>query len=148
VTSDELRALGSLCDCLDVSRVRIYRGGGSARARLLRRLVLLLSGGRGVALGNLVVLPDRGASLAVLAHELTHCAQYQAWGPVRYYARAVAERGRELRWRFGLGPSPYEYASEPRRSFESYRMEQQGQIVEDCFRGSARAAALSPYRPT
>jgi hypothetical protein len=101
-----------------------------------------------VALGNLVVLPDRGASLAVLAHELTHCAQYQAWGPVRYYARAVAERGRELRWRFGLGPGPYEYASEPPRSFESYRMEQQGQIVEDCFRGSARAAALSPYRPT
>lgn len=148
MTSDELRALGSLCACLDVSRVRVYRGSGSPRARWLRRLVLTVSGGRGVALGNHVFLPDREATLAVLAHELTHCAQYQAWGPVRYYTRALAERAREVRWRLGLGPSPYEYRSEPPRPFESYRMEQQGQIVEDCFRGSARAAALSPYHPS
>jgi hypothetical protein len=148
VTGDEVRALGSLCACLDVSRVRIHRGEGTARGRWLRRLVLTLSGGRGVALGNHVFLPERGASLPVLAHELTHCAQYQAWGPLRYYARALAERAREVRWRLGLGPSPYDYASQPPRPFESYRMEQQGQIVEDCFRGCARAAALSPYRPS
>jgi hypothetical protein len=100
-----------------------------------------------VALGNHIFLPDRGASLPVLAHELTHCAQYQAWGPLRYYGRALAERAREIRWRLGLGPSPYEYGSEPPKPFERYRMEQQGQIVEDCFRGSARAAAISPYHP-
>jgi hypothetical protein len=110
-------------------------------------VVLSLSGGRGVALGNHIFLPARGASLPVLAHELTHCAQYQAWGPVRYYGRALAERVREIRWRVGLGPSPYEYRSEPPKPFERYRMEQQGQIVEDCFRGCARAAAISPYHP-
>ena len=100
-----------------------------------------------MALGNHVFLPDRAASLPVLAHELTHCAQYQAWGPLRYFGCAVVERLRELRWRVGLGPSPYEYECEPWKPFESYRMEQQGQIVEDCFRGSARAARISPYRP-
>jgi len=148
VTSDEVRALGSLCHCLDLSRVRLHRGGGGALARGLRRAVLALSGGRGVALGNHVFLPDRSAGLVpVIAHELTHCAQYQAWGPVRYYARGAAERLRELRWRLGRGPNPYAYEADPAKQFEHYRMEQQGQIVEDCFRGSARAAAISPYRP-
>jgi hypothetical protein len=118
-------------------------------ARGLRRVVLALSGGRGVALGNHVFLPAQSAaSIPVLAHELTHCAQYQAWGARRYFARAAAERLRELRWRLGRGPSPYDYQHEPLQPFERYRMEQQGQIVEDCFRGSARAAAISPYRPT
>ena len=78
----------------------------------------------------------RPLSLPVIAHELTHCAQYQSWGPLRYYARGAAERLRELRWRLGLGPSPYAYELEPEKPFDRYRMEQQGQIVEDCFRGS------------
>jgi hypothetical protein len=117
--------------------------------RALRRVVLALSRGRGVTLGNHVFLPDHAArSLPIIAHELTHCAQYQAWGPLRYYARGAAERLRELRWRLGLGSSPYAYEPEPEKPFERYRMEQQGQIVEDCFRGSARAAGISPYRPS
>lgn len=149
VTPDERQRLGTLCKCLDLGRVRLHRGGGGPGARVLRRMVLALSRGRGVTLGNHVFLPDRAAvSLAVIAHELTHCAQYQSWGPVRYYARGVAERLREVRWALGLGPSPYSYDVEPGKPFERYRMEQQGQIVEDCFRGSARAAAISPYRPS
>ncbi len=117
-------------------------------ARGLRRAVLALSRGRGVALGNHVFLPDgAAASIPVLAHELTHCAQYQAWGPMRYYARGAAERLRELRWRLGLGANPYAYESDPAKPFDRYRMEQQGQIVEDCFRGRESAAAISPYRP-
>lgn len=101
-----------------------------------------------MALGNHVFLPDRSAaSIPVIAHELTHCAQYQSWGPLRYFARGTAERLRELRWRLGLGPSPYAYEPDPAKPFEGYRMEQQGQIVEDCFRGSTHAAAISPYRP-
>jgi hypothetical protein len=149
VTDEEFRALGMLCDCLDISRVRLHRGGGARWHRVVRRAVLLLSRGRGVALGNHVFLPDHAAaSLPVIAHELAHCAQYQAWGPFRYYLRGAAERVRELRWRLGLGPSPYAYEIEPEKPFERYRMEQQGQIVEDCFRGSARAAHISPYRPS
>jgi len=149
VTSAESRALGSLCHCLDLSRVRLHRGEEGRLARALRRVVLALSRDRGVTLGNHVFLPDRAArSLPVIAHELTHCAQYQSWGPFRYYLRGVAERLRELRWRVGLGPSPYTYALEPDKPFARYRMEQQGQIVEDCFRGCERAAAISPYRPS
>ena len=66
----------------DWSRVRLYRAGCAGPAGWLRRLVLQASRNRAVALGNLVFLPDRcEGDLGVLAHELTHCAQYQAWGP-------------------------------------------------------------------
>jgi len=149
VTSDELRALGSLCACLDVSRVRVYRGSGSPRARWLRRLVLTLSGGRGVALGNHVFLPDRCArDVAVLAHELTHCGQYQAWGAWRYFRRGIVAQCRDLiHRRLGVGESPYRYRLEAGKPFDAYGMEQQGQIVEDSFRGDAAALAVSPYRP-
>ena len=79
--------------------------------RRLRALVLRCTGGRGIALGNNVFLPDDCCdSLPVLAHEVTHCGQYQAWGAFRYYARAIADRVRELRHRRGRGTSPYEYA--------------------------------------
>ena len=129
---------------LDPDRVRLYRSscaGGSGR---LRRVVLALSGGRAVALGNRVFLPDRcEADVAVLAHELTHCAQYQAWGPLRYYARGAAIQVRDLAHRlFGLGRSPYAWEAEPDKPFEAYGMEQQGQIVEDSLRGHAPAREL------
>jgi hypothetical protein len=148
LTDDERRALGTLCECVDLSRISLHRGEGGLGARLLRRAVLRISGGRGVALGNHVFLPDHSAhSIPTLAHELTHCGQYQRWGPVRYYVRGIAERAREVRWRLGLGPNPYAYEADPAKPFDRYRMEQQGQIVEDCYRGSPRAAAISPYRP-
>jgi hypothetical protein len=98
--------------------------------------VLWVSGGRAVALGNHVFLPEHGdRDLRVLAHELTHCGQYQAWGPLRYYARGAIEQLRELLHRTtGIGRSPYEYELEAGKPFESYGMEQQAQIVEDSFR--------------
>jgi len=143
VTDDEARALGDLPLRVDLSRVRIHRGGGGRAARGLRRAVLSCTRGRGIALGNHVFLPDDcRQSLPVLAHELTHCAQYQAWGPVRYYWRAIGDRIRELRHRRGLGISPYDYSSESPKPFELYGMEQQGQIVEDWFRGLASAREL------
>ncbi|HET7599591.1 MAG TPA: DUF4157 domain-containing protein [Gemmatimonadales bacterium] len=145
---DELAALGTLAEAVDLNRVRLHRGAGGAAARLLRSALLTLSGGRAVTLGNHVFLPDGCCrSVPVLAHELTHCAQYQAWGPRRYFARGLADRIRELRHRLGLGASPYDYAADAGRPFETYGMEQQGQIVEDCFRGKSAALALSPYRP-
>ena len=100
--------------------------------------MLWASRGRAVALGNHVFLPDSWADgdSAVLAHELTHCGQYQAWGPVRYYTRGAAVQLRDLLHRtLGVGPSPYAYESAARQAFESYGMEQQAQIVEDSFRG-------------
>jgi hypothetical protein len=102
-----------------------------------------------VALGNHVFLPDRSVGdLALLAHELTHCGQYQAWGAVRYFARGAAAQLQDLLYRtMRIGFSPYLYHCEPGKPFEAYGMEQQGQIVEDCFRGNSAARSLSPFQP-
>jgi hypothetical protein len=145
---DEAHGLGTLAGGLDLARVRLHRGSGGRAERLLRSCILALSGGRAIALGNHVFLPTWCCgSLPVLAHELSHCAQYQRWGATRYLLRGLADRLRELRFRAGLGENPYSYRPEPGKPFEAYGMEQQGQIVEDCFRGDPRAAAISPYRP-
>jgi hypothetical protein len=143
LTEEETRALRGLPLPVDLSRVRIHRGEGGRAARALRAFVLRCSRGRSIALGNDVFLPDDCCdSLPVLAHELTHCGQYQAWGAFRYYTRAIADRIRELRYRRGLGASPYEYRMDQVKPFEQYGMEQQGQIVEDWFRGQASGPEL------
>jgi hypothetical protein len=134
LTPEECARLDGLRHPVDYSRVRVH-GAGSADA--FHRFVLWMSRGRAVALGNHVYLAARcDGDLGVLAHELTHCGQYQAWGPLRYYARGAIEQLRELVHRAtGIGRSPYEYQLEAGRPFESYGMEQQAQIVEDSFRG-------------
>jgi hypothetical protein len=144
LVGQELEALAHLPLPLDCRRVRLYRVGCGGGAGLTWRLVLGLSRDRAVALGNRVFLPARcDGDLAVLAHELTHCAQYQAWGPLRYYARGAATQLRDLAHRlFGLGRSPYAWEAEPDKPFEAYGMEQQGQIVEDSLRGHAPAREL------
>lgn len=143
LTPWERRALGNLCELVDCDRVRIHRDSRDG----LRSVVLALSGNRAVALGNHVFLPDGQDDVAVLAHELTHCGQYQAWGPLMYYGRGIADRVRDiLHLSLGIGTSPYRYAAGG-RPFEAYRMEQQGQIVEDCYRGDPAARAVAPYSP-
>jgi hypothetical protein len=138
----ERSLLGSLTSTLDCRRVRLYRGGGGA-AGLLRRIVLGASRNRAIALGNHVFLPDRcRGDLAVLAHELTHCAQYQAWGPFTYFLRGARTQLRDLIYRrWSIGSSPYRYSLEAGKPFEAYGMEQQAQIVEDRFRDSGRDQA-------
>jgi len=139
----ERDALGNLCELVDCDRVRIHRDAGDT----VRSAVLALSGGRAVALGNHVFLPDGRSDVALLAHELTHAGQYQAWGALVYYGRGLADRVRDvLHLTLGVGASPYRYAVDG-RPFEAYGMEQQGQIVEDCFKGDPGAAAVSPYHP-
>jgi hypothetical protein len=148
LTPADCARLGNLAARVDCARVRLHRRSGGV-AGAFRRAVLWLSRGRAIALGNHIVLPDRcGDDLAVLAHELTHCGQFQAWGPWRYFARGAAAQTRELLYRtFGLGTSPYAYELEAGKPFEAYGMEQQGQIVEDSFRGDRAALAVSPFRP-
>jgi len=156
VGEGEREALAHVPLPLDRERVRLYRVDCGGRAGLVRRMVLGLSGGRAIALGNRVFLPERcGADPAVLAHELTHCAQYQAWGPLRYYLRGAATQFRDLGHRvLGLGRSQYAWRDEPGKPFDAYGMEQQGQIVEDSLRGHARAREVvvtrrspTPHRP-
>jgi hypothetical protein len=145
---EEQVALGSLAARVDLSRVRLHRGQ-SERPDRLRRALLWASRGRAVALGNHVFLPDhRARELPVLAHEVTHCGQYQAWGALAYFGRGAITQLRDLLHRtLGLGESPYTYQVEVGKPFEAYGMEQQGQIVEDCFRGDPAALSVSPFRP-
>ena len=134
---------------LDADRVCLYRSGCAGGSGWLRRAVLALSGGRAITLGNRVFLPDRcEADSAVLAHELTHCAQYQAWGPLRYYARGVHDQLRHLLYRLSLGRNPYAWEADDGRPFEAFGMEQQGQIVEDAARGHPAARRLLAATPS
>jgi hypothetical protein len=147
LTAREHRELGSLVETLDLRRIRVYRPPDAGLSSWTRTVVLWLSRNRAVALGNYVFLPDRCASdLPVLAHELTHCAQYQAWGAVRYFGSGAVAQLRDLLHRkLGIGSSPYRYLIG--KPFDAYGMEQQGQIVEDCFRGHPGARAISPFHP-
>jgi hypothetical protein len=149
LTAEERARLGTLPGRVDCGRVRLHRGRGEGAAAALRRAVLWASRGRAIALGNHVFLPDRCAGdLATLAHELTHCGQYQAWGGWRYFTRGAVAQLRDLLHRtLGIGRSPYAYRLEDGKPFDAYGMEQQGQIVEDSFRGNRAALAVSPYRP-
>jgi hypothetical protein len=149
LTEKECACLGSLVAEMDQSRVRIYRSNVSGPKKLLRGLVLWLSRYRAIALGNHIFLPDRKEhDLAVLAHEVTHCRQYQAWGAWTYFTRGAATQLRDLFYRtMRIGSSPYRYTAVPGQPFHAYGMEQQGQIVEDCFRGHPVALAISPFHP-
>ncbi|HEX6089868.1 MAG TPA: DUF4157 domain-containing protein [Gemmatimonadales bacterium] len=125
-------------DLADVG-VRVRRDAGDA----LRAIVLFLSRGRAVALGRHVFVPrGQEKDVAILAHELMHCRQYEAWGPARYFARGFVEQLRHLLSRAGLARSPYDWRSVPRREFSAYGMEQQGQLVEDACRGDPIARAI------
>jgi hypothetical protein len=148
LSPEEQAALGTLATWVDLSRVRLHRGLPD-RPDGLRRAVLWASRGRAVALGNHVFLPRHCArELPVLAHEVTHCGQYQEWGALAYFGRGAITQLRGLLHRaLGLGESPYSYQAEIGKPFEAYGMEQQGQIVEDCFRGDTTALGVSPFRP-
>jgi len=131
-----------LFEQVDWSRVRLYDGDSGGTGELVRRVTLFVSGGRAVALGNHVFLPEhcRG-DVALLAHELTHCAQYQAWGAWRYFMRGAREQTRDLLHRvFGVCASPYRYVLERGKPFHAYGMEQQAQIIEDRVRSSLPTA--------
>jgi hypothetical protein len=149
LTESERISLGTLPQAVSCGRVRLYRSSASGSAGLIRRMVLCASGNRAVSLGNHVFLPERQErDLALLAHELTHCGQFQEWGALRYFAVGLVTQMRDLvhRWT-GVGLSPYRYIIATGKPFDSYGMEQQAQIVEDCFRGDPAALSISPHRP-
>jgi hypothetical protein len=129
---------------VDCSCVRLYGPRCGGMSGLVRRVILVASRGRAIALGNRVFIPDRyDGNLAVLAHELTHCGQYQAWGPIRYFARGALEQLRHLFYRkLGIGSSPYHYEVKPGKPFTSYGMEQQAQMVEDRYRSRQQGHAM------
>lgn len=148
LSAAERHALAPLAGWTDLARVRVHRGRDGGFTNLLRRGVLSLSRGRACALGNHIFVPDRLMhDVPVLAHEAAHCGQYQRWGALRYFVRGAGEQARYTRWRRGLGgANPYDYQVERGRPFGAYGMEQQGQLVEDAFRGDPDARAVLGWR--
>jgi len=120
---------------VDLGPVRVFDGSGTGGQRRLHRLVLRLSRGRAVTLGNWVFLPGRAdLDLPVLVHELVHCGQFQRWGALRYFWRGAAEQLRFLVYQgLKVGRNPYAYeAGTPPGTARG--MEQQAQMVEDTMR--------------
>lgn len=142
LTPVERDLLGGFREAVTLDRVRIY----SDRTRL-GRLVCALSRGAAVALGYRVVLPA-GSRLPVLAHEMAHVAQYEAWGALRYYFTGFLT---QILHRTLLGRNVYRWDAAEGRPFEAYGMEQQGQIVQDCYDPTSprhkAAMRVSPFRP-
>ena len=64
LTPEECARLGSLPGRVDCERVRLHRASSVGPAGALRRLVLRLSRGRAIALGNHVFLPDRWPTIS------------------------------------------------------------------------------------
>jgi hypothetical protein len=142
----ERQALGNTCQTVDCNKVQVHRGEDGGIRNAWRKVVLTVSGGRAVTLGNHVYLPNNQAhDTPTLAHEVTHSGQYQQWGAGSYYAKGAGARISEA-----LGGNPYSLPSPlpADKPFGSYGMEQQGQIVENCFSGNAGGACgVSPYHP-
>jgi hypothetical protein len=111
------------------------------------RLVTRISRGAAVTLGYRIYLPGE-SRLALLAHELTHVSQYQAWGRLRYYLAAFWN---QFVLRGMLGRDVYAWEAQSGKPFTEFGMEQQCQIVEDCFNVASprrtEAQQLSPFVP-
>jgi hypothetical protein len=144
LTDVERAVMASIPLEIDCSRVRLYEGDCSGRTARLRRLVLLASRNRAIALGNHVFLPDRcHGDLGTVVHELTHCGQYQSWGSLKYFTRGLAAQARHLIHRKArIGQNPYRYQIDPGKPFTAYGMEQQAQMVEDNFRARNQDQAV------
>ena len=136
---DSLRAgerdrLGERCAQADCKQMEVYRGDDIKAMNALRSAVLTLSHGRSVTLGRRIFIADAArGDFAVLAHETQHVVQYEKWGASEYLRIGLNERGFEL-----TGGNPYAHEFSGRR-LSADGMQQQGQIVEDCFRGKTGA---------
>lgn len=132
--------LGNMCEKMDCNKAQVITAGP------VQAVVMKASKGRPVTLGNDIYIstppnPTDVESMATMAHELTHVGQYQHQGTIGYYIQAIDDRIFE--WR---GGDPYAWRGQAGTLYDQFRrMEQRAQIVEDCFRGNARACGLSPY---
>lgn len=127
---------------VDLHRIRVYHNRS-----LLGRIVTRCSRGSAIALGHHIFIP-RDATLPTMAHELAHVAQYKEWGALVYLIRGAWN---QIVLRTLLGRDVYRWEPVPGKDFASYGMEQQGQIVQDCFDlyspRRVQAQQLSPFTP-
>jgi hypothetical protein len=90
------------------------------------------------------VLEVANKGFAVLAEEVHHAVRSQ--GFLGIDMRAAWQQV----YAFVIGRNVYSYRITPGRNFSDYRAEQQGQMVRDCYGGSAAACNAKgfPYTPT
>ena len=81
-----------------------------------------------------------------LAHEVFHYVdQYKSMGPFEYYVAFGILHAEE--YVFGKQLYNWEDHYDSEKGFYQYGLEEQGQIVEDCYnRISATACEISPYQ--
>jgi hypothetical protein len=144
LSEEERRKLGTTCEKVDCDKVDVHRGNDGRIRNAVRKAMMFFSGGRSVTLGNHVYLGDDDAqSIPVLSHEVTHVGQYQQWGVLKYYGLGIGARISER-----LGGDPYSLPNPLPLGvpFINYGMEQQAQIVQNCF-ASLIGCYVSPYQP-
>lgn len=142
LVSAERELLQCFSGSIDLDRIRIYD-----RRSTPGRVMAILTGGSAIALGYRLFLPGY-ISLPLLAHELAHVCQYEKWGALRYLVQGAWN---QVVLRTLLRRDVYRWDPDPGKAFADYGMEQQGQIVQDCFDVSSprrvQAQRISPYRP-
>lgn len=116
---------------------------------------------RPLTIGRFIFIPWQGDAVANdfvsgLAHEVTHTIQFQIFGFGTAFSALAAEQVMDKSYlKYGIGQSPYDwpvqYRADPKRSFWSYYLEGQAQLVQDCFEahGSSTSVAcqVSPFGP-
>jgi hypothetical protein len=148
---------------LAYDKIRVVEGAGWTNA--LARLGALLQGepplrgDNGVGLGNRVYFPrtlgtnpedlraGRFEDMAWLIHELTHCWQFQKFGP-RYVLEALHAQltlGRRA-YDFG-GEEGLKKALEEGRRLADFNREQQGDIARGYYRQLKRGLEVSAWEP-
>lgn len=140
LTDDERSDLGDMCDKIDCDRVQVYDGHDDEKTNELRERMLKLSSGRSIALGYHIVvgegnIGDNGFVTGdALAHEMTHVAQFEAWGDLPYGVIGIATQiGNTVgNWLGGNDPA-YQVSLPLNKAFGQYGMEQQAVIVQRCY---------------
>lgn len=78
----------------------------------------------------------------LLAHEVFHYVdQYKSMGALNYYVQFGILHAEEQLFGTDL------YSWQPGLAFREYGLEQQGQIVQDCYHTGGTACDISPYHP-
>jgi RHS repeat-associated protein len=146
----ERQALGNLCKRRpDIcAKARIYTSS-DPNLSLLASLVgaMTRATNRPFTPGTVIFIPEsREGDVALLAHELTHVGQFLDWGATAFVAAGIRSMTRDF-----LGMQVYEIPGvDPLVSlrFGQWGMEQQGSIVQNCFRRPFTiSCTVSPYRP-
>jgi hypothetical protein len=151
MTDAEKKEMSDFCnsDNVNCDKVQIHEGKDGWFQNLVRTVGTFISRGRTFTLGNHIYVGDQNMHNGTvrdytLAHELTHVFQLHALGAEEYWDKMLRIHSNDI---FGDSNAPYQLPSVPGGMFFHYGLEQQGQIVEDCFGPKVAWCTVSPFRP-